>query len=102
MRGVAELNQRAMKVSIVRSPCECQSRLVAKLNEQRHVIQSYCVDSSGNKEHAPAHTIGAQRDRFDIGWLCSVCGRNVLRSFSADALLWTEEAEPPPPEAKAV
>ncbi|MCS6901265.1 MAG: hypothetical protein RMJ98_16940 [Myxococcales bacterium] len=84
-----------MKISFARSRCECQARLVAKLDEQRHVLQAYAIDASGHQEPAPAHSIGAHRDRFDIGWLCSICGRNVLRSFNADALLWTEEAPSP-------
>jgi hypothetical protein len=83
-----------MKISLVRSRCECQARLVARLDEQRHVLQAYVIDRTGHQESAPAHSIGAQRERFDVGWLCSVCGRNVLRSFSADALIWTEEALP--------
>lgn len=86
-----------MKISLVRSRCECQARLVAKLDEQRHVLQAYVIDRSNHEESAPAHSIGAQRDRFDVGWLCGVCGRNVLRSFAVDALIWTEEAPPPPP-----
>lgn len=88
-----------MKISFARSRCECQARLVAKLNEQHHVLQAFTIDEHGHQESAPAHSIGASRPRFDIGWLCNVCGRNVLRSFSADALLWTEEAPPPTPEA---
>lgn len=80
-----------MKISFARSRCECQALLVAKLNEQRHVIQSY-AEVDGQREHAPAHSIGAQRERFDVGWLCSVCGRNVMRSFYAGALIWKEEA----------
>ncbi len=91
-----------MKISVVRSRCECQAHLVARLDEQRHVVQAFVTDRTGHKESAPAHSIGAQRDRFDIGWLCGVCGRNVLRSFSADALIWTEEAPPAEPEVVKV
>lgn len=88
-----------MKISFVRSRCECQASLVAKLDEQRHVLEAHVVDQTGHREPAPAHSIGAQRERFDVGWLCGVCGRNVLRSFSADGLMWSEEA-PPTPETR--
>ena len=93
--GGAALPDPLMKIAFARSRCECQARLVARLNEQRHVLQAHTVDLHGHKEPAPAHSIGASSDRFDIGWLCSVCGRNVLRSFSAEALLWTEETPDP-------
>ncbi len=79
-----------MRVATVRSRCECQASLVAVLNENRHVLSAYSVDRSGEREDAPGHTMGAQHERFDVGWLCSVCGRNVLRSFTADALAWVE------------
>lgn len=84
-----------MRVATVRSRCECQASLVAVLNENRHVTHGYVVDRDGTREDAPANTMGAQNPRFDVGWLCAVCGRNVLRSFSADALAWSEVAEAP-------
>jgi hypothetical protein len=90
-----------MRVATVRSRCECQASLVALLNESRHVLSAYSVDRSGERDDAPAHTMGAQSDRFDVGWLCAVCGRNVLRSFWADALGWQEVAEAPAGEAVA-
>ncbi|HEU4410680.1 MAG TPA: hypothetical protein VFS43_35830 [Polyangiaceae bacterium] len=84
-----------MRVATVRSRCECQASLVAVLNENRHVMSAYVVDRDGAREDAPAHTMGAQNPRFDVGWLCAVCGRNVLRSFSVDALGWREAPEVP-------
>ena len=88
-----------MRVATVRSRCECQAALVAVLNEGRHVVSAYTVDRSGERDDAPAHTMGAQHDRFDVGWLCGVCGRNVLRSFWADALGWQEVPAAPAGEA---
>lgn len=79
-----------MRQTTVRSRCECQALLVATLNEHRHVVNAYAVDRGGNMEPAPAHSIGAAKERFDVGWLCNICGRNVLRSFSADALSWID------------
>lgn len=76
-----------MKQTTVRSRCECQALLVATLNDARLVLTSSAV-VGGESEPAPAHTIGAHRERFDVGWLCPACGRNVLRSFSSDALEW--------------
>lgn len=84
-----------MRLATVRSRCECQSSLVAVLNENRHVTSGYVVARDGSREEAPAHTMGAQNPRFDVGWLCPVCGRNVLRSFAADALAWREAPEVP-------
>ena len=79
-----------MRQATVRSRCECQASLVATLNENKLVLTAFATDRTGNVEPAPAHTMGASRPRFDVGWLCSICGRNVLRSFSSDALMWTE------------
>lgn len=89
-----------MKTALVRSRCECQARLVAKLNEQCHIIQAYAANLEDQQQPAPSHSMNADRDRFDIGWLCSFCGRNTMRSFYKNALIWKEEpsAEPLPPE----
>lgn len=93
-----------MRVATVRSRCECQASLVAVLNENRHVTAAYTVDRGKEREDAPAHTMGAENERFDVGWLCTICGRNVLRSFTAGALVWTEVVTPPvnPAAAEAV
>jgi hypothetical protein len=79
-----------MRVATVRSRCECQASLVAVLNESHHVVSAYTVGREKEREDAPAHTMGSQNERFDVGWLCNICGRNVLRSFSASALAWVE------------
>ena len=84
-----------MRQATVRSRCECQSLLVATLNDQRFVVNAYAVDPNGNMETAPAHMMASTQDRFDVGWLCNVCGRNTLRSFSADALVWIDTSAHP-------
>jgi hypothetical protein len=89
-----------MRQATVRSRCECQASLVATLNEKRHVLSAHAADRQGNMESAPAHSMAADGDRFDVGWLCGFCGRNTLRSFSAEALGWTEVAEGPEAGAK--
>ncbi|MCC6648338.1 MAG: hypothetical protein IT374_22560 [Polyangiaceae bacterium] len=82
-----------MQRATVQSRCECQASLVAELDEQRLVVQAYARTPDGEQEHAPAHTMHPSEPRFDVGWQCGVCGRNVLRSFSADALVWTTRPE---------
>jgi hypothetical protein len=69
---------------VVYSPCECQARLSAELDERRYVVQAW-AKLHGSRENAPAHSIGASGERFDVGWLCPFCGRNTLRSFDAGA-----------------
>ena len=68
------------------SRCECQAMLVATLDEKRHVLTGF-ARRLGVQEPAPAHSIHAERDRFDIGWLCPYCGRNTMRTFAADGLM---------------
>jgi hypothetical protein len=75
----------------VRSRCECQATLEATLDEQRHVLTG-TASRGGNRELAPAHSIGASSELFDIGWLCPFCGRNTLRTFDASALRPTKAA----------
>jgi hypothetical protein len=81
-----------MRQATVRSRCECQSTLVATLDDERQVVHAYVLDKAGEKENAPGHSIGASKGaaRFDIGWLCPVCGRNTLRSFDAESLAYVE------------
>jgi len=67
------------------SRCECQARLTAILDEKRHVIEGF-ASHLGGREEAPAHSIHAELDRFDIGWACPFCGRNTMRTFYAGAL----------------
>jgi hypothetical protein len=70
---------------IIESRCECQATLAATLNEERHILSGY-ASRGGSRERAPAHSIGADQDRFDIGWACPFCGRNTLRTFHVAAL----------------
>ncbi|MFT3770951.1 MAG: hypothetical protein QM820_36495 [Minicystis sp.] len=67
------------------SRCECQAILSAVLDDRRHVLHG-TASRLGAKETAPAHSIGADRENFDIAWLCPFCGRNTLRTFYAGAL----------------
>ena len=69
----------------ISSRCECQATLSATLDEQRHVLSGW-ANRRGVKEIAPAHSINAHLERFDVGWLCPYCGRNTLRTFYAGAL----------------
>lgn len=72
----------------ISSRCECQASLSATLDEKRHVLAGWAARSAhgGGKEVAPAHSINAHLDRFDVAWLCPYCGRNTLRTFYAGAL----------------
>ena len=75
------------------SRCECQAILGAVLDDHRHVLQG-TASRLGAKEKAPAHSIGADRENFDIAWLCPFCGRNTLRTFYAGALRTVTVSEP--------
>jgi hypothetical protein len=68
------------------SRCECQASLRAELDGNRNVLRGTAF-LRGKRELAPSHAIGANAgERFDIGWACPFCGRNVMRSFDATAL----------------
>lgn len=67
------------------SRCECQAMLLAVLDEKRHVLEG-SARLHGAVEKAPAHSIDAEREHFDVGWLCPFCGRNTMRTFYAGAL----------------
>lgn len=69
----------------VHSRCECQAALSATLDDHRHVLHAH-ASRHGARENAPAHSIQAERERFDVAWLCPFCGRNTLRSFDAGGL----------------
>ena len=84
-----------MKVARVDSRCECQAHLSAELDEQRVALRGWARDARKRQLAAPANTIGAQRERFDVGWACPFCTRNTLRSFTGSALVFRE------PTAKA-
>jgi hypothetical protein len=90
-----------MKQATIRSVCECQSKLEAVLDENRHVLAAFAIGPDQEREIAPAHSIEAQRKRFDVGWLCNICGRNTLRSFDADGLVWRDADPPAAPQAAA-
>lgn len=82
-----------MKTAVVTSPCECQARLGAELDERRVVLRGWARDPRrGREEKSPANVIGPEQSRFDIGWQCPFCTRNVLRSFDAAALAYREVA----------
>jgi hypothetical protein len=81
-----------MKVATVRSRCECQAHLSAELDEQRVVLRGWASDGRQQELPAPANSIGAERERFDVGWACPICTRNTLRSFTGSALVFREVA----------
>jgi hypothetical protein len=92
---------------LISSRCECQASLSAILDENRHVVSGWATRgraASGDaaaKERAPAHSINAHLERFDVGWMCPFCGRNTLRTFYAGALKRAPEPEVKPPPAEA-
>ena len=69
----------------VTSRCECQATLGARLDAKRHVLSGWAI-RDGVRDTAPAHSIGAEADRFDLAWACPHCGRNVLRTIYAGSL----------------
>lgn len=86
-----------MKQATIRSVCECQSGLEAVVDEQRHVLAGFALGASdGIRERAPAHSIDAAETRFDVAWLCPICGRNTLRSFDAAGLSFRDAERPAP------
>jgi len=87
-------------VLLAYSRCECQAMLSARLNSQRYVLAGSAF-RMGKREKAPAHSIGAERVRFDIGWLCPFCGRNPLRTFDSDALQRSTIPDEVPEEPEA-
>ena len=79
-----------MKVTRVHSKCECEVNLCAELDEARIVLRGWAIDARKVELAAPANSIGADRERFDVGWACPFCTRNTLRSFTASALSFRE------------
>jgi len=74
------------------SRCECQATLAADLTAE-HFVVSGSAFLLRKREKAPAHSILAEHPDgkpgvglFDIGWACPFCGRNVLRTFTKEAL----------------
>jgi len=85
---------------LISSRCECQATLTATLDEHRHVIVGW-AKLRGASERAPAHSINAHLERFDVGWLCPFCGRNTLRTFYAGALRRAPAAPPDPADSSS-
>ncbi len=79
-----------MKIAKVSSVCECQGRLGAELDEGRKVLRGWVRDARGGTQLAPCTGIDIAQQRFDLGWLCPLCGRNTLRSFDASGLVYEE------------
>jgi len=76
-----------VKKARVESTCECQAKLLAELDERRRVVRGWARPSRGGELTAPAHSIGAGSERFQVAWACPYCTRNVVRSFDASALV---------------
>lgn len=82
-----------MKTASIHSSCECQAALFAELDEHRHVQRGWAKDRRRRLERpAPANSIGADKERFDVAWFCPFCVRNTLRSFDASGLAWRSPA----------
>lgn len=82
-----------MKTATVRSVCECQAKLGAELDDQRHVVRGWARDMRRSRELvAPAHAIGSTKPVFEVAWFCPWCTRNQVRLFSADALAYRDSA----------
>ena len=69
----------------IQSVCECQALLEADLDDQRQVLSGW-ASRANVREGAPANSVGAEGERFDVVWKCPMCGRNTLRTFYAGAL----------------
>jgi hypothetical protein len=83
-----------MRTAVVESVCECQAQLGAELDEQRRSVRGW-ARKRGRADHAPAITTGLSAESFNVGWACPFCGRNTLRSFDTNALVYQEKAAPP-------
>ena len=94
LRGVACFNMKKAKIT---SACECQARLIAELNEHKLVISGFARDIRRKQTlPAPAHSIGAHQEIFDVAWACPFCTRNTLRPFHTSGLAWvsTDTTQP--------
>jgi hypothetical protein len=86
-----------MKQATIHSVCECESQLEAVIDEQCHVLAGFVTGATdGIRERSPAHSIEVTKTRFDVAWLCPVCGRNTLRSFDAARLSFRDGELPAP------
>ena len=80
-----------MKTATIHSVCECQAKLGAVLDEKRHVVRGFAKDRrSGREAIAPAHSIGAQDEKFEVAWACPFCTRNQLRAFDTQGLAFRD------------
>jgi hypothetical protein len=87
----AGVSEKPLKVATIHSVCECQAKLGAELDEHRHVVRGWAKDRrTGQELTAPAHSIGADHPKFEVGWACPFCTRNLLRSFDAEALAFRD------------
>jgi hypothetical protein len=75
-----------MKSATIESRCECEAKLVAEIDEERHVLHGSAKDYRGRERLAPANAMNVTNPRFDVGFQCPFCTRNVLRSFEAEGL----------------
>jgi len=82
-----------MKIATVRSRCECQSTLGALLDERKCVVKGWARERDSDVDvMAPAHSIGRDKDVFQVGWFCPFCIRNTLRSFEMSGLSYRNAA----------
>ena len=86
-----------MKIAKVSSRCECQARLGAELDEDHKVLRGWSRDVRNREVLSPCTRTGAEGDRFDLVWLCTLCGRNTLRSFDVTGLVFEDVPEAPGP-----
>jgi hypothetical protein len=70
----------------IQSVCECQALLGAELDENYLVTAGWAHSPGTARESAPANSVGATSERFDVVWQCPLCGRNTLRVFYRGAL----------------
>ena len=91
-----------MRTAVVESLCECQARLGCELDVQRRAIRGWARKRL-RADHAPAITTGLSAESFNVGWACPFCGRNTLRSFDTNALVYQEKPANPsvPPASRA-
>lgn len=83
-----------MKSAIVSSVCECQARLGAEIDEEHNVLRGWMRDLRGHTEAAPCTRAAGDGERLHLNWLCPYCGRNTLRSFAVEALVFRDPNEP--------
>jgi hypothetical protein len=82
-----------VKKATITSACECQARLGAELDEHRFVIRGWARGRTRRRElAAPAHSIDAGHEQFEVAWYCPFCNRNVLRSFDTGGLAYREHS----------